>query len=98
MTTQHNWVKPKPSVTVCLAKRQRAKLFVEYSSTRRKKERTVSAESATRDKTGVGMEGKRRQTSNAQRSGKSDGQTGASGKQRATKRENGKDEKETSSG
>ena len=35
------------------------------------------------------MDGKRRRPSNARRNGKPDGQTGASGKKRATKRENG---------
>ena len=38
---QHKWVIPNPSVTVCLVNRQRAKKFVEYNSTRRKKKRTV---------------------------------------------------------
>ena len=46
-TTQHKRIKPIPSLTVCLANRERAKLFVEYSSIQRKKERVVNAESAT---------------------------------------------------
>ena len=92
-------------MTVCLANRQRARMFVEYNSTRRKKERTVSAESATRDRTGDGTDGKRRRMSNARR----DGSARQSRKMarawrkrraelRATKRENGSDKKETSSG
>ena len=56
-------------MTVCQANCQRAKMFVEYNSTRQKKERTVSAESATRDRTGDGTNGKRRRTSNARRDG-----------------------------
>ena len=68
-------------MTVCLANRQRAKLFVEDSSTRRKKERDLSAESATRDRTGDGTDGKRRRTSNSRRNGEPDERTGASGEQ-----------------
>ena len=49
----------------------------------------MSAEGATQDRTGDGRDGKIRRTSNARRDGKLDGQTGASGEQRATKRENG---------
>ena len=64
-------------------------MFVGYSSTWRKKERAVSAERATRDRTGEGTDGKRRRTSKARRNGKLDGQTGAAGEQRATKRGNG---------
>ena len=80
---QHKWAIPNPSVTVCLANRHKAKTFVENKSTRRKKERTVSAESATMDRTGDGTDGKRRRTSNARCKGR------AAGERRATKRENG---------
>ena len=73
-------------------------LFHEYSSTRRKKERTVSLESATRDRTGDAMYGKRRQTGNAPRNGKPGGQTGESGEERGTKPEHGMGKKETSGG
>ena len=105
--TQHKWVKPNPSMTICLANRQRPKLFVEYNSTRRKTEITVSAESATRDRTGDGVDSKRRRTSNfsARRTprdeaGKENGTGGAetSRGRRAMKRGNGTDKKETSSG
>ena len=58
----------------------------------------MSAEAATRERTGDGTDGKRRRTSNARRKGKPDGQTGASGEQRATKRENGTGGAETSGG
>ena len=91
-------VKPNPSMTVCIADCQRAKLFVKNSSTRRKKERAVSAESATRDRTGDGTDGKRRQTKNARGYWKPDGRTGASGQQPAMKREKGTWETETSGG
>ena len=74
---------------VCLENRQSAGLFVEYSSTRRKKERAVSAKSATRDRTGDGTDGKSRRTINARRNGKPAAQTGTSDEERATKRENG---------
>ena len=89
-TSQHKWVKPNPSVTVCLANSQRAKLLVEYSSTRRKKER----KSGERRERNTGQNGrrdgrKRRRASNARRNGKTDGQTGTLGEQRLTKRENG---------
>ena len=47
---------------------------------------------------GDGTDGKRRRTSNARRNGKPDGQTGASGEKRATKRENGTGGAETSNG
>ena len=87
--TQHKWIKLKPSIFFCLANRQIAKLFVEYSSTRRKKERSVSTKSAIRDRKGDGTDGKRRRTSNARRNEKPDGRTGKSGEQCATKRENG---------
>ena len=90
--TQHKWVKPNPIMTVCLANCQRAKLFVKYSSTRRKKkERPVSSESATRVRTVDGTDKKRRRARNARRNGKPDGQTRTSGEWRATKRENGTD-------
>ena len=36
---QHKWVIPNPSVTVCLANRQRAEMFIEYPAKERKKER-----------------------------------------------------------
>ena len=79
-------------VTVWLANRQRAKCS---SGTivpgERKKERCAG--SAKRDRTG---DGKRRRTNNARRDGKPDGQTGASGEWRATKRENGAGGAETS--
>ena len=97
-TAQHKWVEPNPNMTACLANRQRAKLFVEYNSTRRTKERNVRAEGATRDRTGDGTDGKRRRTSNARRKGKPDGRTGATGEQRVTKRENGTGGAETSAG
>ena len=58
----------------------------------------MSAESAIRDRTGDGTDGKRRRTSNARRNGKPDGQTGALGEQRATKEENGTGGAETSGG
>ena len=58
----------------------------------------MSAEGATRDRTGDGTDGKRRRTSNARRKEKPDGQMGASGEQRATKRENGAGGAETSGG
>ena len=45
-------------MTVCQANPQIAKLFTEYNSTRRKKEKTVSAESSTRDRTGTGRTGR----------------------------------------
>ena len=81
-------------VTVWLANRQRAKCS---SGTivpgERKKERCAG--SAKRDRTG---DGKRRRTNNARRDGKPDGQTGASGEWRATKRENGTGGAETSGG
>ena len=82
-------------VTVWLANRQRAKMFVEYNSTRRKKKKERCAGSAKGDRTG---DGKRRRTNNARRDGKPDGQTGASGEWRATKRENGAGGAETSGG
>ena len=79
-------------VTVWLANRQRAKCS---SGTivpgERKKERCAG--SAKGDRTG---DGKRRRTNNARRDGKPDGQTGASGEWRATKRENGAGGAETS--
>ena len=69
-------------------------MFVEYNSTRRKKERTVSAE-----RTVDGTDGERRRTSNARRNGnRTDKQTGTSGEQRATKRENGTGKAEMSGG
>ena len=49
-------------------------------------------------RTGDGTDGKRRRTSNARRNGKPDGQTGASGEKRATKREKGTGGAETSGG
>ena len=49
----------------------------------------MSAEGATQDRTGDWRDGKIRRTTNARRDGKLDGQTGASGELRATKRENG---------
>ena len=49
---------PNPSVTVCLANRQRAKMFVEYNSTRRKKERTVRRKRETGQDGGTGRTGK----------------------------------------
>ena len=49
----------------------------------------MSSESATRDRTGEGTDGKRRRASNARRNGKPHGLTAASGEQRATKRKNG---------
>ena len=58
----------------------------------------MSAEGATRDKTGDGTDGKRRRTSNARLKGKPGGQTGVSGEQRATKRENGTSGAEASGG
>ena len=58
----------------------------------------MSAESATRDRTGEGTNGKRRRASTARRNGKPHGRTGASGKQRATKRKNGTGVAETSGG
>ena len=82
-------------MTVYLANRQRAKLFVEYKS---KKERKVSVEGAVRDRTGDGTGGKIRRTNSARRDGKLDGQMGASGEQRATKRENGTGAAKTSGG
>ena len=33
---QHKWVIPNPSVTVCLANRQRAEMFIEYPAKERK--------------------------------------------------------------
>ena len=92
---QHKWVIPNPSVTVCLVNRQRAKKFVEYNSTRRKKRRTEARKGG---RTGDGTDGKRRRTSSARRNGKPDGQMGASGEWRATKRENGTGGAETSGG
>ena len=44
----------------------------------------MSAEGATRDRTGDETDGERRRTSNARRKGKPDGRTGASGEQPAT--------------
>ena len=85
-------------MTVYLANRQRAKLSVEYNSTRRKKGRRVSAISATRDRTGDGTDGKRRRTSNARCNRKPNGRAGAPGEQRATKRENGTGGAEMSGG
>ena len=73
-------------------------MFVGYNITRQKKKRTMSAESATRDKMGDGTHGKRRRTSNARRKRKHDGRTGASDEQRATKRENGTGGAETPGG
>ena len=84
-------------MTVCLANRQRAKMFVEYNSTRQK-EKERCAGSAKRDRTGDGTDEKRRRKSNARLNGKPDGQTGASGEWRATKRENGTGGAETSGG
>ena len=49
----------------------------------------MSAESATRDRAGDRTDGKRRRAINARSNGEPDGQTGASGENRATKRENG---------
>ena len=71
-------------------------MFVEYNSTRRKKERCAG--SAKSGRTGDGTDGKRRRTSNVRRNGKPDGQTRASGEKRATKRENSKGGAETSGG
>ena len=51
---QHKWVIANPSGTVCLANRQRAKMFFEYNSTRRKKERT-----GERRKRDTGQNGRR---------------------------------------
>ena len=84
--TQYKWDKPNPSKTVCLSNRQSCS-----SSTIVPGER----------KNGKGRHGtdeKRHQTSNARRNGKPVGQMGASGEQRATKRENGMGRVETSGG
>ena len=66
--TQHKWVKPNPCITVCLENRQRANLFVEYNSTRQKKEKK-KCERRKRDKGQNGRRDgrKRRRTSNAAR-------------------------------
>ena len=58
----------------------------------------MSAEGARRDRTGDGTDGKRIRMSNARGKGKPDGRTGASGEQRARKRENGTGGAETSGG
>ena len=63
---------------------------------KRKKERC--ARSAKKGRTGDGTDGKRRLTINARRNGEPDGQTGASGEKRATKRESGTGGAETSGG
>ena len=56
------------------------------------------AEKRKGGRTGDGTDGKRRRTINARRNGEPDGQTGASGEKRATKRENGTGGAETSGG
>ena len=89
-------------------------MFVEYNSTRRKKERTVSAESATRDNgrrdgreeaERVLHDATENRTENksvgGQRATKRENGTGGTQTpegRRATKRENDTDEEETSSG
>ena len=75
---------PNPSMTVCPANRQRAKVFVEYRSTRRKKKNFERTKRGT-GQNGRRAEGKRRQKNNAQRNGNCDGRMGTSGEERTTK-------------
>ena len=84
-------------MSICLEDCQRVKVFVEYRSTPRRKEKAVSVQSATRDRMGDGTGGKKRRTGNARRSERPDGQTRTPGEQRPTNWENDTGGKETSS-
>ena len=89
--------KPNPSVNVCLANCQGAKLLVEYSSTRRKKQRAVSAKAGHMTERETG----RTRTSGGQRVMVRENCTGGpetSGGRRASKRKTGTSETETSGG
>ena len=79
-STQHKWLESNPNTTVGPTYRQRAKVFVEYSITRKTKGKALSARKRSPRQNGQQGGREKRRKNDGQRNGRRDGRDGNAGR------------------